>query len=302
MIRVTEDASDVFARLGNETRTAILEALVDDEEGSARPVERGFTYLFEATNAETTAGFSYHLRQLRDSYVEQTDDGYRLTYAGLRVVRELAAGTYTESAALDPIDVPDPCPLCAGDLEAAGEDNVLTVTCRDCERDVLSLPFPPGGHETHEAEELLEAFDRRHRHRIALMRDGSCPDCGGATDREVVADGDQAQAKFECRACGHAIRCPVSLTALDYPAVVSLYHDHGEDARDRPVWNIGPGWTETVLSEDPANVRVDVRVDDDRLTLFVDERCAVVHTERTAADPPEPEQEDDGEVAGATAA
>lgn len=311
---MTEDASEAFARLGNETRMAILEALTAVEDGHIRPVVRSFTELFEATDEETTAGFSYHLRQLRDEYVEKTDDGertdgsrgsadgqsaggYRLTYAGLKVVREIAAGTYTERFDLDPTGVPDPCPFCAGDLEVAGEDNVLTVSCTDCERDVLSLPFPPGGHATHDDEELLAALDRHHRHRVRLMREGSCPECGGATRREVDVEGERPHADLECSACGYALRCPVSLTVLEHPAVVSHYHEQGQDVRDRPIWNVGPEWTEAVLSTDPVCVRVGVHVGDEQLALFVGKDCSVVHTERTTVEPPDGAEMPDATVA-----
>lgn len=277
---MTSDPSEAFARLGNETRMDVLAALTDVEDGRVRPVTRGFTELFEATDEETTAGLSYHLRQLRDEYVEKTDDGYRLTYAGIAVVRQIAAGTFTERFDHESIPVPDPCPFCEGDLEATGEDNVLTVACTDCDRDVLSLPFPPGGHATHDDEGLLAAFDRHHRHRVRLLREGTCPECGGATEQRVSVGG-RPQAELECSACGYGVRCPVALTVLEHPAVVSLFHQHGEDVRDRPVWNVGPEWTETVLSADPVCVRVGVRVGDEHLSLLVGETCAIVHTERS---------------------
>ncbi|WP_255149430.1 DUF7351 domain-containing protein [Halorarius halobius] len=289
---MTGDPSEAFARLGDATRMEILDALAAVDEGCVRRVTRGFTDLFEATDAETTAGFSYHLRQLRDEYVEEVEDGYRLTYAGLAVVRETAAGTFTERFDHDPISVPDPCPFCEGALVATGEDNVLTVACDDCDRDVLALPFPPGGHATHDDEALLDAFDRHHRHRVQVFREGSCPECGGATDRAVEMSDERPRATFECTACGDGLRCPVALTVLEHPAVVSLYHEHGEDVRDHPVWNVGPEWTETVLSEEPVCVRVGVRVGEDHLAVLVGEDCSVVHTERTTVDPQESEAAD----------
>lgn len=292
------EASEAFSLLGDETRMAVLEALVDVEHGPVRPAVRSFTELFEATGEETTAGFAYHLRQLRDVYVEKTDEGYRLTYAGLRVVREIAAGTFTARFDLDPVAVPDPCPFCEGDLAATGADNVLTVACTDCDRDVLSLPFPPGGHATHDREDLLTAFDRHHRHRVRQLREGSCPGCGGASDGAVQVDDGLAHASLACRACGYAIRCPVALTVLEHPAVVSLFHEHGEDVRDRAVWNVGPEWTETVLSTDPVCVRVGVHLGEDHLALFVGADCSVGHAERSTVDPAEVDGERSGDVAG----
>jgi transcription elongation factor Elf1 len=301
-------ASEAFEPLGSETRMAILEGLVAEDDGSLRPVERTFTELFETTDEGTTAGFSYHLRQLRDRYVEQTDEGYRLTYAGEQVVRQIAAGTFTESVDHEAIEVADPCPFCGETaVEATGEDNVLTVGCAACDRDVLSLPFPPAGHATHEDEALLDAFDRHHRHRIALMADGSCPACGGAVEGGVVLDENRPQARLECTACGDTLRCPVTLTLLSHPEVVAFYHEHDVDLRDRPLWNVGEEWSETVLSEDPLCVRVATSLDGDLLVLLVGRDLAVGHVERStveadAADGETEEELDDDTGADAATA
>lgn len=301
------DASEAFDRLGDETRMAVLEALVGED---GRPVERTFTELFEATDEETSAGFAYHLRQLRGHFVERTDDGYRLTYAGRQVVRAIAAGTYTESVAHEGVDVPDDCPLCGENaLRATGADNVLTVGCDACDRDVLSLPFPPGGHATQ--SDLLAAFDAHHRHRIGLLTDGACPECGGAVETRVAvasADGaaastegadpsgdgadatddgtdpepGPARAELACQGCGYGLRVPVTLTVRSHPAAVALYHEAGEDVRDRPLWNVGPEWTETVVSADPVCVEVATRVGGERLSLLVGADGTVAHVDRTS--------------------
>lgn len=274
------DASEAFSRLGGETRMAVLESLVDAD---GRPVERSFTELFDAADEETTAGFAYHLRQLRGHFVEQTEEGYRLTYAGRQVVRAIAAGTYTESVAHEGVDVDDDCPFCEEPaLAATGADNVLTVGCDACERDVLSLPFPPGGHATQ--SDLLEAFDVHHRHRIALLRDGACPECGGAVTTTVAVDDGRPRSTLACDGCGYVLRVPVTLTVRSHPAVVSLYHEHGVDVRERPLWNVGPEWRESVLSTDPVCVRVATEIGADRLELLVGADGSVGHVERSAAE------------------
>lgn len=298
--------SDAFQVLGNETRMTVLQALVEsDEDGVVAPVSRTFSELYEATDEDTTAGFAYHLRQLTGHYVRKEDDEYRLTYAGIAVVRAIAAGTYTRSVDRGPIPLGDDCPLC-GDagLEATVVDNVMTVGCTACCREVLALPFPPGGHRTHDDADLPAAFDRHHRHRIALLADGVCPECGGAVDGRIVdargepddtpdgATAERPRAAFDCRACGARLRCPVALCVLDHPAVVSLYHEHGVDVRERPVWNVGAEWREAVLSTDPVCVRVSTRVGDDVLALFVGRDLTVVEVERTTVQNPDPNSND----------
>ncbi|WP_121821599.1 winged helix-turn-helix domain-containing protein [Halostella salina] len=272
-------ADAAFEALGSEPRLRALRALVDDE---GRPTSRSFSELFEATDVDTTAGFSYHLRQLTDRYVRKDEESYELTYAGLRVARAVAAGTYTESVDSDPIPLDDDCPLCGeAALVATVADNVTTVACDACDRAVLELPFPPSGHDTH-GDDLPRAFDVHHRHRIAGFSEGVCPECGGAVDAEAEAAGDPgpAVATFTCEACGARLRCPVTLATLNHPAVVAFYHDHGRDVRDRPLWNVGDEWRERVVSEEPWCVRVTTRLDDEELQLFVARDATVVEHRR----------------------
>jgi transcription elongation factor Elf1 len=284
-------ASSAFEVLGNETRMAILEGLIADDGPGVVPVERSFTELFERTDEETTAGFAYHLRQLVGQYVAKDEESerYRLTYAGGRVARELVAGTYVESVDRSPVELADPCPFCDGTtLQAETADNVVSVRCRECSVELLSLPFPPGGHRT-QGEAFVEAFNRHHRRRVATMSAGSCPECGGAVSSAVrpvsppgVAkdDDEGVLVHLDCDGCGYRVRVPVTMTVLDHPAVVSLYNDHGVDVRERPVWNVGDEWRETLLSTDPLAVRVSTALGDDELSLYVDGTASVVHTER----------------------
>ena len=293
-------ASSAFQVLGNETRMRIIEGLIADDADGVVPVERGFTEIFERTDEETSAGFAYHLRQLVDQYVTKDDETeeYRLNYAGRRIARELAAGTYVESVDRAPVEIDDPCPFCTREtLEAETVDNVVTVRCGECSVELLSLPFPPGGHRTQSgAESFVDAFNRHHRQRVATMSAGCCPECGGgvatavrpasapeAADVEAEDEPERVLVHLECDGCGYRVRVPVTITVLDHPAVVSLYHDHGVDLRERPVWNVGDEWRETLLSTDPVAVRVSTRVGDDCLSLYVDGTGSVVHTERSTA-------------------
>ncbi len=296
------DPSEAFAPLGNEVRVRVLAALLAPE-GEERVVPRTKTFseLFEASGADTTAGFAYHLRQLTDHYLREVEDGYTFTDAGLRVARAIVSGAYTDSVDRDPVTVGDPCPFCGEEtLEAGGSDNTVAVSCTACGRDVLSLSFPPGGHRTHDDEALPGAFDRLHRHRVALMTRGSCPECGGASRARVEyadAGGEGGEAgsdgpesddarpvrlALDCGACGYALRCPVTLAVLDHPAVVSFYHDRGVDVRDRPIWNVGSEWTEGVLSDDPWCVRVATELDGEGLALLVGADGSVVEYEEYA--------------------
>lgn len=300
--------SEAFGDLGNEVRTAAVRHLFEATQDGDDPVP--FSELFEATPADTTAGFAYHLRQLLGRYVRKTEEvsessdseargtshgGYELTYAGRRAAREVAAGSYTESHDVDPIAVPDPCPVCGEPgLLASGVDNHVTVACTACERSILTLPFPPGGHRTDDADDLLSAFDRHHRHRLTAMSDGSCPECAATVEAGVErvddpehSEGDaddRVQLELDCPSCSCRLRCPVTLAVLENPAVVSFFHDHGLDVRERPIWNVGPEWGERLLSEEPFCVLVTCRLDDEALEAYVSRDLSVVETRRVGVE------------------
>ncbi|WP_436907177.1 DUF7351 domain-containing protein [Halosimplex marinum] len=295
--------SDAFGALGGETRLTVVEAL---DEASPRT----FSGLVDATDADTSAGFAYHLRQLTGRFVRQrADERYELTDAGRSVARALAAGTYTASIDRDPVALEDPCPLCdEEDLVAAVADNVTEVRCERCGGTVLRLSLPPGGYADRDADGFADALDAHHRRRIETFDDGVCPECAGTVSTRIEpvvdsADGDSgaeehhepdrehedrehvpAQAVYECDTCGADLRCPVALTLLDHPAVVAFYHDHDRDVRDRPVWNVGSEWRERVVSRDPWCVVVSVRLDGEDLVCYVAGDGRVVDYRRASHD------------------
>ena len=317
------EPSDAFEALGNEVRMAVLRALADDgsDDTGADDAEADdaggdsddsgvsdrtmtFSELFEASPADTTAGFAYHLRQLTDTFLRKTgddEDRYALTYAGRQVARAIAAGTYTDRVSFDPILTGDDCPLCdSGELSAACEANYVTVACTDCDRTVLTLPFPPGARRERDPERLLDAFDRHHRHRLSVMSDGICPECAATMDAELACppatvtdalpdeDARRAQVHLDCGECGCRLYSPVTLAVLEHPAAIAFYHDHGENVRERPVWNVGDEWRERVVSTDPWCVRVSTELDREVLDLFVAGDCSVAGTRRRPAGDAQP--------------
>jgi hypothetical protein len=101
---------------------------------------------------------------------------------------------------------------------------------------------------------------------------------------EGVDGSTRAVASLDCAACGYALGCPVTLTTLSHPAVVSFFHDHGVDLRERSIWNVGPEWGERVVSTDPLAVRVSATLDGETLALYLGRDLTVVHTDRADGD------------------
>ncbi|ELZ25571.1 ArsR family transcriptional regulator [Halosimplex carlsbadense 2-9-1] len=299
--------SDAFGALGGETRLAVVRAL--DTESP-----RAFSDLAEATDADTTAGFAYHLRRLTERFVRQREDErYELTDAGRSVARAVAAGTYTASVDRDPVELDEPCPLCDGDgLVAAVADNVTEVGCGDCGGTVLRLSLPPGGYAARDSDEFADAVDAHHRRRIESFDDGVCPECTATVSARIEPAEDEAdhgashrddeyvpvQTVYECETCGADLRCPVALTLLDHPAVVAFYHDHDRDVRDRPIWNVGSEWRERAVSRDPWCIVVSVRLDGEVLVCYVAGDGRVVDHRRESREEPSARADADDSATG----
>lgn len=280
----TTTPSAAFQPLSNDIRTQVLTTLLDEDQG---PRRLSFSELAAGSGTETTAGFAYHLRQLTDQYIRETESeqaGYTLTDAGLRMARAIESGAYTDSIDRDPVVIDDPCPFCEETaLIGSARDNTVSVACESCERTLLSLSLPPGGHRSHTDEAFPAALDRLYRHRVSLMSSGSCPECGGRATAQVdyanaEENAERSQLHLDCTVCGYSLRCPVTLAVVDHPAVVAFYHAHGIDIRERPIWNVGQEWRESILSDQPWCVRVSTAIEHDSLELLVGEDATVVET------------------------
>ncbi|WP_049925438.1 ArsR/SmtB family transcription factor [Halopiger goleimassiliensis] len=302
----SESPSDAFQALGNEVRTTILRTL-----DAAEP--RTFSALYEASDVDTSAGFAYHLRQLEGGFVRaRPDDRYELTAAGRSAVRSIRSGVYTDSVDREPIDLEERCPLCRNDgLVARVEDNVTRVDCEACSSPVLAVSTPPSGYRDRNRGDgdVAAAIDAYHHRRIEAFADGVCPDCAGPVDGQLVpyapesdatdADVDDptetdvdnpVQATFECDSCGASVACPVSLTLLEHPAVVAFAHEHDVDIAERPLWNVGPEWSERLVSTDPWCLVVGLRLDEELLECYLARDATVVdHRRRTVPEPTGPE-------------
>ena len=95
--------AEAFAIHGNDLRVDVLRALADAERegaGPGDPYGLSFSELYERVDAESTAGFAYHLDRLAGTFVSRSESGYRLTDLGERIIRAILAGTYNERPSL----------------------------------------------------------------------------------------------------------------------------------------------------------------------------------------------------------
>lgn len=83
--------ASIGALLADETRIRILSELYVVRNIEAEPDGLRFSTLRRRVGVADSGRFNYHLDQLSDTLVMKTDDKYRLTPTGERLVRALAA-------------------------------------------------------------------------------------------------------------------------------------------------------------------------------------------------------------------
>lgn len=304
------DAAEAFALLGDSTRVTILEALAGSAEDPL-----SFAALRERVGVEDSGRFNYHLGKLVDTFVEKTDEGYRLTFAGSRVVGAVYEGTYAEGDAIDPVELDADCPDCGGTLELSYADERVTIACGACNEPVGAFGFPPGAIAGREPEELPRLLTRHMETLLDRLRAGFCTNCSGPVTPEFEAgdgtdDGEDGSPDsseggaageagedepgeagddgvaivFECDRCHARADTSLSSMLLTEPAVVAFHYDHGIDVRDALPWAL-PWMRESTaeqVAESPPRYALAGSLDGETLRVVVDEELQVVTAERTA--------------------
>jgi DNA-binding transcriptional ArsR family regulator len=282
-----DGASDAFAALGDDTRVAILEALVDARREDPADSAVSFSALRERVGVEDSGRFNYHLGKLRDRFVEEADGAYQLTYAGEEVVGAILAGTHDPDLVLDPVELDDPCPICDTALTAEYEDGKLLV---DCENDhtPMRTTVPPAAAIDRSLEELLRVATLATYAKFELVAGGVCFECYGLLDRRIEPYESDDISDFvyrtQCERCGFTTSSTSTIALLRHPAFVSLCHDHGIDLRERLPWTI-PGLVEaetTQVADEPARYDVRIELDGDVLDATLDKHGTVLAAERSA--------------------
>lgn len=281
-------SADAFAALGHEHRVAILRALLEAERDPDVSYPTSFSRLRELAGIERSSQFSYHLSELDGRFLARVDGGYRFLYAGWKVVRAIAAGTYDGSGGLEPTPVDGTCYACAREaLTLEYVSDSLAIGCEACGQRLTGYPFPPGPVERRHPVELADALDTRVRADVRLASAGHCPECFGRTVATVDAAGQSGQFSretgFSCTHCGNFIHPSPGLTLLEEPTVRQFCAERGVDVEATPFWELR--WCVddgrvTVFEEPPWRCRVRVEYAGDVLLVDLDDGLGVIDVRR----------------------
>jgi hypothetical protein len=278
-----DEEQSTFALVGNEIRAEIIKTLGDarGQEG-ARPI-LSFSELHDRVDVEVVSSqFNYHLQQLVDSFVDQTENGYRLRPEGSRLYRLIRAGTVTERTEFGPVDVGFDCYHCGTPVEGVYQDSMFTVQCRGCETLYDLVLASPGTLDPDDDDDLLERIDQYTRHRRLAFSRGVCPVCLNDIDTKLIEPGDSPFDEYQirdvevhqsCGHCGSQMYVGVGAALLYDPALVSFCYERGRDVTSEPIWHLEFAMTDRsvdVRSRDPWTVALEVTMDGDALELVVD--------------------------------
>lgn len=272
-------SEDAFAALGNEVRITILRVLIDAIESEGRYLS--FTEIYERLELDSTSQLSYHLGRLTGVFVRKSSEGYALTQIGERVVRAVLSGAYSEQPSFEPTTIEGSCPSCKSTtLSAVYRNPNLTVRCDSCETTVVTYELPPAESKGRTSVEILHSCDQRRYHEYGMALRGTCPMCGGETNREIHQhDGPGSHYCIAtCVRCRHQVYSPLEVRLLYHPAVISFYWEHGVDASRITAWQLFDyieNWELDVLRADPFLCQVSVAYQSDQLRTTIDESLTV---------------------------
>ena len=301
-----------FGLLADETRLEILRTLSETDE----PLS--FSGLFERSEYDDSSNFSYHLEKLEGHFVSRTDRGYVLRQAGRRVVEAVIAGTVTDDPVVERERTENPCPYCGAPIEVSYEQEHVEMYCSECPgalrhedpRDQLAIDddafgylgnmsLPPAGVRGRTPTELLQAA-QAWKH-LEVMADSAefCSRCSGVVEHSVTVCEDHDGSEGICEHCGrrYAVLFEVECGTCHYnkrgiaptcllakTELLSFLTDHGGNPLVPETFDVEPGavanYEEDVISTDPVRVALTFTVDDDALTLTINEDVSVVDVTR----------------------
>ncbi|MFQ3294969.1 MAG: hypothetical protein ACI8VE_002050 [Natrialbaceae archaeon] len=289
------DPAAAFQLLGDETRVAIVSTLTERRRDAPENPTLSFSELRHQVGAADSGRFNYHLNKLKGRFVEQTENGYTLTYPGEQMAAAIVSGAYSTGVRFDPLELGHDCPFCAAPVTAKFEDGYVFVACEN-DHQLFSNGIPPGAAEGRSMETVLSIAVRKTFGAILLATDGVCPSCYGTMsvnlreldmgeiwDEEVLSETLEEETLWQfvatCEGCGEQFNTPAGGIVLMHPAVVSFFWEHELDLTEEYPWLfefIGDPRTTALVSEAPFRLRVDVELDGDHCRLTIDGEGQVV--------------------------
>ncbi len=298
---------EAFSVLGNETRLRILQTLGDADSVLS------FTELRDRVGIRQGEQFNYHLDKVVGHFVHKTETGYVLGQPGRRVIEAVLSGAVTTDPYLDPTVIDQSCYHCDAPIEVGYRHERVGLFCTECRgnyggpvdrqrtvdqdgRGRLGYQrLPPAGVQGRTADGVLAAAFTWGNLQFMARASGVCPRCSASLDESVVICEKHDTTDGVCDACdnryavqhhAHCTNCIYDstgifmLSLLANTELLAFLTTHGLNpvsaSSELAVYAVTGAYEETILSVDPFEARFTFTVDQDAITLTVDESLAVV--------------------------
>lgn len=301
---------DAFAVLGNETRMEILRTLGDANQSLS------FSELREQVGIGDSGQFNYHLDKLEGHFVSKSDGEYALRQAGKRVIEAVLSGAVTEAPIIDRTGIEMDCPYCDGPLEMRYFEERAEMYCTECAGTYGSTPtqstaesiddgflgtlfLPPAGLEGRTPLEIMETGATWVNLRSLAAAGGICPRCSAPVETEVTVCESHDVTAGLCEQCDrhHQVRfesqCTncIFTTSGVYGARLVMNPDFLSFQVDHDLNPVTPNrvaewirllldYEENVISTEPFEARFTFTLDEEAITLTVDDELEVVAADR----------------------
>lgn len=295
---------DAFAALGNEVRIEILKTLADADEPMS------FSELRDAVGVRDAGRFSYHLNKLKDHFVSKKSEKYLLRQAGRHVIEAVYSGAVTRAPVIDRTKIDMACPYCEASTEVRFLEERVEAYCTACEgtygysaledesvqRGFLgSVLLPPAGIYGRSATEIARAGATWGNLQLLVRASGLCPRCSAPLDISTSVCQDHDPSDGLCDRCNqhYAVRHEERCTNCTFAAagaigptlranadLLAFQLENGINPVDpddiTDFLKMMVGYDEQVLSTEPLLAEITFSLDDDSITLTVDDSRNVV--------------------------
>lgn len=305
---------EAFSVLGDETRIEILRELGESDERLA------FSTLYDRTSVDDTGQFNYHLNRLVGHFVRKESEGYVLSEPGRRVVEAVLSGAVTEVPEQTKQRVDVECEHCGALTEIRWRAGSVERFCTNCagnyERAYSDTddgqivddgylgryPFPPSGLDGRTPDEILRSAWTWGNLEILALSAGICPRCSAtvAYERYVCTDHDETDSRCakcdrrqavalsaECTNCIFEAGGAAVIGLVADPHLLQFLVDHGVNPVSPEcvsrIASVHGDYDEEILSTDPFEAKFSFALDDEILTLWVDESLEVYKKARKNA-------------------
>lgn len=296
----TLSPDDAFAVLGNETRMDILQTLAEAED----PIP--FSELRERVGVSDSGQFNYHLDKLAGHFVDDSDDGYVLQRAGERIIEAVLSGAVTETPTIEPTRIDRPCPQCGAPVRLSYQQEWVALSCTECpgyydgsiatedsapEEQLAhgylgGLSLPPAAVKGRTASEVYRVADTWAALETLAGAEDICPRCSAPIEQAVDICDDHDTSDGPCEQCDSRwqVTLESTCTICPYTQVGSLLL-HLSSNTDLIAFMSNRGFNpvrpidvrqvlernEEVLSTDPFKARMTYTLDEDSITLTVND-------------------------------